>query len=190
LIKIKINSEEVEPFAFKLGKNFMKITLLDLIIKGIPESAIFMLGIYAFSKTKIIAKRYWSTVLIFFVAVYLIRLLPINYGINTLLSVIITAILGVAIIKITFFKAIKAALLTSLAVLIGEGVNFYLLQVVYGSQKTLEIIGDPISKTINTIPSTIVFGLIIFTVYYLNVIQVKGIKDADIKQEDINNHMH
>lgn len=167
----------------------MKITLLDLILKGIPESAIFMLGSYAFSKTKIIAKQYWSVALMFFVAVYIIRLLPINYGINTLLSVIVSAILGIVIIKITFFKAIKAALLTSLAVLIGEGVNLFLLQVAYGAQKTLEIIGDPIAKTINTIPSTIVFGMIIFTVYYFNVIHMKGTKDADIKQEDINNHM-
>jgi len=167
----------------------MKITLLDLILKGIPESAIFMLGIYAFSKTKIIAKQYWSVVSILFVAIYFIRLLPINYGINTLLSVIVSAILGIAIIRITFLQAIKAALLTTVAVLIGEGVNFYLLQVAYGTQKTLEIIEDPIAKTINTIPSTIVFGLIIFTVYYFNVIRVKGIKDADIKQQDINNHM-
>ena len=160
----------------------MKITLLDLILKGIPESAIFMLGIFAFSKTKINARRYLSAASILFLATCIIRLLPINYGINTLLSVIISAILGIAIIKINFLQAIKASLLTIVAVLIGEGVNLFLLQVAYGSQKTLEIIGDPISKTINTIPSTIVFGLIIFTVYYFNVIHVKGIKDADIKQ--------
>jgi len=167
----------------------VKMSILDLIVKGIPESAIFVLGIYAFSKTKIIAKQYWFVVSILFVSIYFIRMLPINYGVNTLLSVILASILGIAIIKITFLQAIKASLLTIVAVLIGEGVNFYILQVAYGTQKTLEIMGDPIAKTINTIPSTIVFGLIIFTVYYVKVIHVKGNKDADIKQEDINNRM-
>jgi len=167
----------------------VKMSILDLIVKGIPEVAIFVLGIYAFSKTRINWKQYWTVVPIVFVATYIIRMLPINYGVSILLSVILTSILGIAIIKITFLQAIKASLLTIVAVLIGEGVNFYILQVAYGSQKTLEIMGDPIAKTINTIPSTIVFGLIIFTVYYVKVIHVKGNKDADIKQEDINNRM-
>ncbi|KNZ41764.1 hypothetical protein [Acetobacterium bakii] len=167
----------------------MQLTLLELVLKGIPEAAIFTWGLYAFSRTKIKWKKYWSVMPIIFIATYIIRLLPINYGVNTLITLILTTFLGISFIKISLFQSIKASLLSTVVVLIGEGVNLFLLQAAYGSEKTLEIIGDPIAKTINTIPSTFVFGIIIFIVYYFNVIRVKGINNVNLEQEDISSDL-
>lgn len=167
----------------------MQLTLLELIIKGIPEAAIFTLGIYAFSKTKLNLKKYLPAALLIFILTALIRLLPINYGVNMMIVLMCAIFISVSFLKIPLFQAVKAILINAVVVVFGEGLNFLLLQVLYGSEKTLEIIGNPVLKTINTIPSTIFFGIVICTVYYFNVIRVKENENADIDKEDIDNHM-
>lgn len=166
----------------------MKLTLLELIIKGIPEAIIFTLGMYAFSKTKIRKetwKKFGAFALLMFVWTYLVRLLPINYGVNMMLVLIFTIFLGAMFLKIPLFQCVKASLLNAVAIVLGEGINFLLLQVVYGTQRTQEIIGDPFLKAINTIPSTIVFCIIIVIVYYFNVLRVREKENADSDEENI-----
>ncbi|MGV8905459.1 MAG: hypothetical protein ACOH15_02535 [Acetobacterium sp.] len=167
----------------------MKLTLLELIIKGIPEAGIFTLGIYAFSKTKVNLKKYLPAALLIFILTAFIRLLPINYGVNMMIILMCAIFISVNLLKIQLFPTVKAILINAVAVVLGEGLNFLLLQVTYGSQRTLEIIGNPVLKTINTIPSTIIFGIIVVTVYYFNVIRAKENKNADIDKEYINSHM-
>ncbi len=161
----------------------MKLTLLELLIKGIPEAIFFALGMYAFSGTKIVKER-WPGLRIFtlimFSWTYFVRLLPINYGVNILLVLIITIFLGVKFLKIPLIQCIKASLLNAIAIVVGEGLNFLLLQVVYGTQKTQEIIGNPFLKAINTIPSTIIFGSIVIFIYYFNIVRVKERDHVDI----------
>jgi len=156
----------------------MKITLLELILKGIPEAAIFTLGLYAFSKNKMQTKQYWAVVIMTFVSVFLLRMLPINHSVNIMINYIFITVLAFAVMKMTLLKSIISCLLTIGAVLVGEAANFFLLQSTIGSQKILEIMGgDPITKVIYTIPSTVVFGAIIFTAYYFNVLKIPKKKE-------------
>lgn len=166
----------------------MKLTLLELIIKGIPEAIIFTLGMYAFSKTKI-RKETWKKFVLFallmFTWTYIVRLLPINYGVNMMLVLIFTIFLGAMFLKIPLFQCVKASLLNAVAIVLGEGLNFLLLQGVYGTQRTQEIIGDPFLKAINTIPSTFVFGVIVLIAYYFNVLRKWEKKNVDSDEENI-----
>lgn len=161
----------------------MKLTLLELMIKGIPEATLFTLGMYAFTGTKIV-KASWPKLRVFalvmFLWTYFVRLLPINYGVNILLVLILTIFLGVMFLKIPLIQCMKASLLNAIAIVVGEGLNFLLLQVVYGAQKTQEIIGNPFLKAINTIPSTIIFGSIVIFVYYFNSARAKEQDHVDI----------
>lgn len=161
----------------------MKLTLLELIIKGIPEAILFTLGMYAFTGTKIV-KDSWPKLCVFtlvmFLWTYFVRLLPINYGVNILMVLMLTIFLGVMFLKIPLIQCMKASLLNAIAIVVGEGLNFWLLQVVYGTQKTQEIIGNPFLKAINTIPSTIIFGSIVISIYCFNIVRAKEKDRVDI----------
>ncbi|KNZ41768.1 hypothetical protein [Acetobacterium bakii] len=162
----------------------MKVSILEIILKGIPENLIFTLGLFAFTKTRIKSKPYWIAAIMIFVAVYILRLMPINYSVNIMINVIFCTVLGINVLKISLLQSVKANLLTFSAILVGEATNYFLLQSICGSQKMLEIMGDPMTKVIYTIPSTIVFGAIIFTAYYFNVIKVSKKKEIlNLKKE-------
>lgn len=167
----------------------MKLNLLELILKGIPEAAIFALGIYAFSKTKVNWKNYLFVTLMIFILTYIVRLLPINYGVNMMIVLMFSIFIGIIFLKIPLFQMIKASLANAIAIIVGEGLNSLLLQVVYGSTQTQEIIKDPTLMAIYFIPSTIIFGTIVLIAYYFNVMRVKGNKNVDTDKQDINNHM-
>lgn len=171
----------------------MKLTILELIIKGIPEAVLFTFGMYAFSGIKItkeVWKKFMSFMTLMFLWTYIVRLLPINYGVNLMLVLVFAIFFGVMILKIPLSKCVKAALISAAGIVIGEGVNMLMLQGIYGAEKTQEIIGDPILKVVNTIPSSIVFGAIITVAYYFNVLRIKEIEHAGVDKENFSDDLH
>jgi len=63
----------------------LKISIVELIIRGIPEGLLFMWACGTLSKTKILLSRYLVSTIILVVVSYNVRNLPISIGINTLL---------------------------------------------------------------------------------------------------------
>ena len=66
----------------------LKITLFEFIVRGIPEEFLFVFAVYTFTRTAINLKRYLIASFVFWISEYLIRSLPIQYGINTVIGLI------------------------------------------------------------------------------------------------------
>jgi len=143
----------------------LKLTTFDFVIRGIPESFIFILAIYALSNTKLNVKRYVISSLLLSACEYSVRLSPINYGVHTILDIFITIIIVCSINKIDIILTIKASLITTIVLYIFEGLNVLLLSLIF-KDKLEEIMLVTILKEICGMPSLIGFAIITI-IYYL-----------------------
>lgn len=153
----------------------LKITFLEFIIRGIPEGLIFFIAVHAFSKTKIQVRRYLFSSILYSVMVYLIRFLPIQNGVDSILNLIVLIIFAVIGNKIDIVKSIKAAIIIMLFEFILEGANLFAIQFVMKKDMVL-IFKDPVIKTIYFIPSLLIFGCIVFG-YYIVLLKRKELKN-------------
>ncbi len=158
----------------------MKLTLIELLIKGIPEGFLDILAMYIFTRCKFDKKTYIILSCLFIAITYSIRLLPINFGVNSTLSILVFIILFVMIKKVEFSKAIKASIMVMILLFISEGLNMLLLISYYGKTKAEQVLSStPLIKSIYSIPSTLIFAVIIL-ISYIIIFKLKKIrKNAD-----------
>ncbi|MBW9149911.1 hypothetical protein K2F40_13180 [Clostridium sp. CM028] len=154
----------------------LKITLLEFLFRGLPEGFLIFFAVYVFSKTVINIKRYIISSIIFIIAVYLIRLLPIQYGVHAILNIIVIIVLTVNINKISIIKSIKAGIMTVVLELICEGINVFIIDNIFKAD-IMYVLGEPLLKTLYGIPSLLVFAIIVST-YYLYVARRKKMSEV------------
>ncbi|WP_461207181.1 hypothetical protein [Clostridium sp. DL1XJH146] len=152
----------------------LTISWFEFIVRGIPEEFLFVLAIHTFSKTGINLKKYLLAGGLFWIFASLIRLLPIQYGIHTILSLIVLIILVNYINKIEVVKAIRAGLITLIVEFVFEGINFFIIQFILKVDLDT-MMNDPILKTLYGLPSIILFGIFI-TINYIRISRRKELK--------------
>lgn len=159
----------------------LRLTPLELVARLIPEVLLFILATYTFSNTKINLKKYVLSSAALGICVFLIRMLPINYGVHTILNLMMLTIITVSINKIDVIRGIRSSIVTSIILFICEGLNMVMLNVRFGDSVE-QVISNPTSKTIYGIPSLVCFSIIVITYYcYLNK---KGrIKDVECRKD-------
>lgn len=152
----------------------LRISWFEFIVRGIPEEFLFVLAVYTFSKTGINLKKYLLSGTIFWILASSIRLLPIQYGINTILSLIALIILVSYINKIDVVKAIRAGLITLIMEFVFEGINLLIIQFILKVDLNV-MMNNPILKTLYGLPSIILFGIFVIT-YYIRLSRRKELK--------------
>ena len=153
----------------------LRITLLEFFFRGLPECFLIIFAVYAFSNTVINIKRYIISSTIFLIAVYLIRLLPIQYGVHTILNIIIIIVLTVNINKIGIIKSIQASLMAMILEFICEGINVFIIQYIFKAD-IIYVLSELILKTLYGIPSLLIFATIV-SVYYFSVARRKKFRE-------------
>lgn len=152
----------------------LKVSFLELILRGIPESLIFFMAAHAITKNIIKVKRYLIASLLYSVMVYLFRLLPINNGADFILNLIILMALTVIINKFDVIQSIKAGIIIMLIGFISEGINIFVVQFIL--KKDLNyILSDPIRKLMYFTPSLLVVGCFVIA-YYILLLKRKELK--------------
>lgn len=152
----------------------LRISLLELIVRGIFEELFFVLSVHAFSKTGINLKRFLLSGMIFWISQYFIRCLPIQYGIHSILSLIALIILGNLINKIDIIKSIRAGIITFILGFIFEGMNLCFIQFILKKDLNM-VMNNPNLKILYGIPSVIVLGIFVIA-YYLILLKRKELK--------------
>ena len=123
----------------------LKLTMFEFVIRSIPEVFVFMFAAYAFSKTKIDKKIYILSSLLLAVAVFVIRALPINYGVHTILNISFMTIISNSINKIEIISSVKAAIIMAIILFASEGINVFILKFLLGDRLTM-ILSNPVLK--------------------------------------------
>lgn len=145
----------------------LKLTGFEFFIRLIPEALILIFAAYAFSKTKMDAKRYTLGAILLCMCVFAIRLLPINYGVHTFLNIIMLTIIAVKINKIGTIKAVKSSIIITILLFLSEALNVFVLSLVIGDELT-RIVADTNLRTLYFLPS-LVFLVLIVSIYYKNL---------------------
>ena len=101
----------------------LKVTFLELLVRGIPEAFLMVLAAYCFANKKVNGKNYVVSSLIIALVVYLVRFLPISYGVHTILNVFVLIFLIFNINKIDLIASIRASILILMILFICEGLN-------------------------------------------------------------------
>jgi c-di-AMP phosphodiesterase-like protein len=154
----------------------LKITLAELFIRGILEGFFVFLLVCAICKCKIQLKPYILSSLLYVALTYTIRMLPINFGVHSILVLMAIVLLAVLINKASVLSAIKAALITFLLLFALEAANVYTLQQIYG-EVFVDVMNDPVSKSLTSLPSVLMLG-IIGAAWYCKSVK-KCIKNGD-----------
>lgn len=143
----------------------LRLTVFEFIIRSIPEAFVFILASYALSSSKINVKRYIISSSLLAACVYSIRMLPINYGVHTILSIITQILILININKIEIIPAVKSSIITFICLFLIELLNMSILSFVF--KGNLEVImSNAMLKTIYGLPSLICFATIALSYYY------------------------
>ena len=152
-----------------------EMSLLFLIGRVIPESLLFAWAIYTLSHTKMHLKRYFLSVIIMVVLAYGINLLPIHYGVHTLLTMVGLIITNIVINKISTIKSIVVTFSTIIIEFICEIIDLLTLHYFFNVD-TEYIASNAQLKILYGLPSLLLFLLTIFLVkVIINKIEIKKI---------------
>lgn len=142
----------------------LKISFLEFLLRGLPEAFLLIFAIYTFTKSFLQKKSFLFSSLLLGVLVYLIRFLPIHYGVHTLIVIIAMITLSTYINKIDIIKSIKASIVAIILEFFSEGINVFIIQFVFKKDMNL-IFSSPLQKTLYGLPSLLIFGLVVMMFY-------------------------
>ena len=162
--------------------SLLSASLIEFLVKGIPEGFLFAWAMFVFTRTKMDKKKYILISLTSSITTFAIRLLPINYGVNTMLSLLVLIILFISICKVDITKVILSALGVTIILFISEELNILLLRSIFGTEKTIALLTSTMGKTIYGIPSTFFFALILLIAKV--IIRKKDGKDQAVDKTD------
>lgn len=141
------------------------LTVFEFVARLIPEAFVIILAMIALSNVKLNGKRYIISSLLLAVCEYCIRMLPINYGVPTILDIFIMIIIMRSINKADVILSIRSSLIITIGLFIIEGLNILILNLIFKSRFEL-IMSSVILRTIYGLPSLICFMIITIS-YYL-----------------------
>lgn len=144
----------------------LKLTVFEFFIRLIPEAFVLMFALFMLCNIKVVINRYIVSSILLGILEYIIRFLPINYGVNTILGIFIMIIIMYKINNSNMIASVKASLIVTIVLFICEWINVILLNIVLGEK--LEIImNNSVLKTIAGMPSLVCLAIITW-IYHLN----------------------
>lgn len=132
----------------------LKLSLFEFIVRTIPESFVFIFCIIVYGKEKINKNKYIISSILLCLGVFLVRQLPINYGVHVVLNLIILAGLTNYICGIEIIKTMKACILVTVLSFLFEGLNVAVLSFIFKENFEM-IIANSYLKTILGLPSLV-----------------------------------
>ncbi|MDU1320359.1 MAG: hypothetical protein E6931_02475 [Clostridium botulinum] len=139
----------------------LKLSILEFFLISIPESLVFIAGIYFLSKRFFTKKRLVIMALLFAIEVYFVRMLPIQFGIHLAINIIFSIVLSVNIGKIPMKDAISYNMIMMIVLSISEFINVFLFIQIFNINGSLVRLTTAI-KVIYVIPYLILFVFNIF----------------------------
>lgn len=143
-----------------------KVQFIEVIIRLMPEQLLFILGCYALTKTPMNLKKYFTSVIIGTVLAYIIKLLPVQAGINTILGLGVLISVNIFVNGIKVAKAIQSSILFVAVLFVAEAITIVILILLGIDLNTA--FENPVRKYIYGLPSLIILGIFVLAVRLIN----------------------
>ncbi|NFF65641.1 hypothetical protein FDF18_05085 [Clostridium sporogenes] len=139
-----------------------------------PESFLLIFIVQAFSNIKINKNKYILSSILLAITIYFIRLLPIHYGVHTILNIIAIVLICIFINEVTPIKAISYSLILSIFLALSEALNLYFIYKIFG-ENVVDIFENPLKKSISGMPSMIMLVIIVLFIFKIKNRRVKDV---------------
>lgn len=104
----------------------LRLSIIELFLRLIPEGILYAFAMYAFTNTKKIdIKKILICGILLGISIYLIRFLPIHFGVHTILFLMIYIFISVKIIQVEVLNAIAYGLIMVITLFISEWINVF-----------------------------------------------------------------
>ncbi|WP_028308022.1 hypothetical protein [Desulfitibacter alkalitolerans] len=143
----------------------IELPLLLVIFHGIPESAALVFVTLAVLK----ANFSWKNVLLLgallAAAAFFVRLLPVAFGIHTVLLILMLSVIVLYFTKYDIIKVVTAVLIAAVLLLVFEFISFSFIMFLFDIRLE-EIAGNTLLRIVMGAPSTLLLFLTGFTIQY------------------------
>lgn len=143
-----------------------RIILLEYILGYILQGFAYCLGIYAFSIKKI-DKKYITASTALVIISYIMRLLPVSFGLHTILILVCLFFLAIFYLKIPAFSVIKSIVAITVLLLMTELISVLCITGIVGQAQFDNMMNDVLGRAILAVPSTLIFTAIVVCAYFI-----------------------
>jgi hypothetical protein len=105
--------------------------MIEIFTRLIPEAFLLVLSAHVFTKTALDKKKYILSSILFGISNYIIRSLPIDYGIHIVLGFIIFAVIITYIVGINPLKSIQVVFISTILIMLSEVINVGIINYVF-----------------------------------------------------------
>lgn len=155
----------------------LQTTFLEFLLRGIPEAFLLILSSYIFSKKKINAMEFLLFGSILAIIAYIVRFLPIHYGVHTVLNVFAFLVICILGLKNNYLTAMKNTIFIFISQSLCEAINILLVKKIFNINMGT-LFQDSYIKLLYGIPSTIMLCLMVIFSYLIMI--RRGEKSGDI----------
>ncbi len=154
--------------------DLLKIIIFEYLFGYILQGFAIVLGVYAFNKQKLGFKKYvFASVLVIAIS-YLARLLPISYGVHTILNLVFLYLICTFILKMPGYSTVRSTLFVTVLLLVSEMILVAVMIGALGQDKFEALMLNPIDKAIIGAPGSIGFAIMVYVAYYILVKRKKN----------------
>ena len=143
----------------------LKIIIFEYLLGYCLQGFTIVLGIFAFNRRKITLKSYVLTSLLATIIIYCVRLLPISFGVHTIINMLLLIVICIIVLKMPAYTTIRSVLLVIVLLLICEMVNVAIMIQIIGNVKFESMMLIPLEKAIIGAPGAVLFTLILTLTY-------------------------
>ncbi|WP_050608182.1 hypothetical protein [Clostridium niameyense] len=144
----------------------LKISFLELFLRVVPESFLIVFLIYIMSGEEFYRSKYIISSCLFSISIYLIRFLPIHFGIHFILNTMVLILLCILINRLSIQKSIGCGLISMTTLALCELGNLFFLKNFL--KINIEIsMNSPLKRVEYFMPSLILLLFIVLVVYKL-----------------------
>jgi hypothetical protein len=152
----------------------LKIILFEFLLGYVLQGFGIVLGIYVFNRQKINMKSYVLSSILVIVVSYLVRLLPISFGVHTIINMLFLFLICIIVLKMPGFSTIRSALLVTVILLICEMTDVAVMMRIFGKTEFENMMLDTLQKAVMGFPGVVFFVIIMILGYFTLTNKEKG----------------
>ncbi|MFV0342498.1 MAG: hypothetical protein ACK5JH_06335 [Anaerocolumna sp.] len=143
-----------------------KIFVFEYLLGYCLQSFAVVFGIYTFNRQKIIVKSYMlASILVTFIS-FLVRTLPISFGIHIIINILFLYLICVILLKMPAYTSVRSALLVIVLILSSEMIVTAGIMIFKGIEEYDRLMNIPMCKLQLGVSANVVFSFIVLILYY------------------------
>lgn len=150
-----------------MSGNSLVLYLVEFLTGYLMQAVAFVLFVYAFNGKKIEPVRYIVSCAIMTASVFIIRNMNINFGVHTIINLILLIAIMTFYCRMPIIKCTIASLLVTLVMIVIELINIAVMMAIFTPEIFKVKVKDPMWNAITAIPATTGLLIVALIVYFV-----------------------